>query len=201
MRIYYPDNVDLSTLNTFTFIGGVGEENFGGYFYNIEKDKSLIKSSGIIILIPEGSIKVYKENVVEATNFVKSIIRQNQYARNSIGGYSNGGPLAGETAEIGNYDKIMLINTSFYWVGSKKNITNKEIVIYTANNDSWRGTDSFINELYKNNIKNVTIISNNPNMSSAFGSKYLVINPGNAMENGHTSNNLTKSHYFSYACD
>ena len=202
MRMYYPTNKDLSTQNTFTFIGGVGEGGFGGYFSDIEKNLSLIKSSGIIILIPEhNDAKVVANNVKEATNFVKLIINQSSKARNIIGGYSNGGPMAGETANIANYDKIMLINTSFYWADTKTKLRNTEIVIYSARNDSWKGTNGFIGELYDNNFTNVTIVSNNESIIERYKSKYLVINPGNSMKNGHTSENLTLSHFFAYACD
>ena len=202
MRMYYPQGKDLSTQNTFTFIGGVGEGGFGGYFTDIEKNPSLIKSSGIIILVPEhNSAKLTSQNIVSATNFVKLIINQNSKARNIIGGYSNGGPLAGETANIANYDKIMLINTSFYWANTKTKLRNTEIVIYSARNDSWHGTNGFIGELYDNNFTNVTVISNNESIIERYKSKYLVINPGNSMKNGHTSENLTLSHFFAYACD
>ena len=202
MRIYYPENKDLSSLNTFTFIGGIGEGSFSGYFESIRSNPSIIKNSGIVILIPESnSAKIYPENVVEATNFVKTIINQNSNARNSIGGYSNGGPTAGEAADKGHYDKIMLINTSFYWINSKNNIKNMEYVVYSARGDSWKGTGSFINELYKYGIKNVTVVTNNSDFVNSFKDKYLVINPGNSMKNGHTSENLTLSHFFSYACD
>ena len=202
MRMYYPQNKDLSTQNTFTFIGGIGEGGFGGYFADIEKNPSLIKSSGIIILIPEhNDAKLTYQNIISATNFVKLIISQNSKARNIIGGYSNGGPIAGEAAAKSNYNKIMLINTSFYWVDTKTNLKNTEIVIYSARNDSWQGTNSLVNDLYTNGFKNVTIVSNNIDMVNRYKSKYLVINPGNSMKNGHTSENLTLSHFFSYACD
>ena len=202
MRIYYPQNKDLSTLNTFTFIGGVGEENFYNYFAKIEKNREIIKSSGIIILIANGSnIPLKAEKVVEATNFVKSIINQNQYARNTIGGYSNGGPIAGLAASQSNYDKIMLINTSFYGIDKKTNLSNTEIVVYSAKEDSWIGTDSMINDFIKYNFNNVTVISNNDNFTTKYKNTYLVINPNNSMKKGHTSENLTLSHFFSYGCD
>ncbi len=202
MRVYYPENKDLSTLNTFTFIGGVGEENFGGYFKNIESNPELLKNSGITILIPESSrAKVQAANVVDATEFVKKIINQNQYARNAVGGYSNGGPPAGEAAWKGKYNKIVLINTSFYWVNSKTNIKDIEVVFYVANGDSWKGTGSFVNELYQNGFKNVIVITNNGSYVNSFKDKYLVINPGNSMKQGHTSANITLSHFFSFAID
>lgn len=202
MRIYYPKGKDLSTLNTFTFIGGIGETNFGGYFKNIESDASLIKSSGIIILIPENnSVKVHSDNVVEATNFVRLIINQNEHARNNIGGYSNGGPPVGQALNNGDYDRAIMINTSFYWINSYPNLYNKEFVIYTAINDTWRGTDSFIKELRNAGVKDITVITNSNAMADQFKDNYLIINPGDSMEKGHTSNNITLSHFFSYACD
>ena len=202
MRIYYPENKDLSTLNTFTFIGGVGEENFGGYFIKIDNHLEIIKSSGIIILIPEGTYnRIYSKNVVEATKFVRLIINQNSNARNNIGGYSNGGPPAGEAANIGDYQKLLLFNTSFYRVNDRNDLKNKEVFVYSANQDSWIGTSSFINEMYTYGYKNVTIVSNNNDMVNRFKDKFLVINPGKTMQNGHTYNNITNSNYFSFGCD
>lgn len=202
MRMYYPNDTDLSKLNTFTFIGGIGETNFGGYFKNILTNPAPLKSTGIIILIPENnSNKITSKKVVEATNFVKLIIDQNSNARNNIGGYSNGGPPIGDILKYGDYNKVVLINTSFYWVDTIKEAKDKEYVIYTAKNDTWRGTDSFINELYKVGVKDVTIVTNNINIANKYKDKYLVINPGNSMKNGHTSENLTLSHYFAFGCE
>lgn len=199
MRIYYPENKDLSTLNTFTFIGGVGETNFSGLFTDINNNPSLIKNSGIIILIPENSrVKVQGANVAEATNFVKQIINQNKNARNSIGGYSNGGPPVGDAIEKGNYNKVMIIDSSFYWVSTRDKAKDLEYVIYSPRGDSWRGTDIFINELYNFGVKDVTVITNNTSYIDRFKKKYLVINPGNSMKNGHTSENLLISNFFSY---
>ena len=96
---------------------------------------------------------------------------------------------------------IIVINTSFYWANTKTNIRNIEIVIYSARNDSWHGTNGFIGELYENNFRNVIVISNNESIIERYKTKYLVINPGNSMKNGHTSENITISHFFSFACD
>ena len=203
VRIYYPPNKDLSTLNTFTFIGGKGEKDFHSYFDKIDTTRrDIMKSSGIIILIPpeESSIKTTSANVIEATNFVKAIINQNQYARNAVGGYSAGGPTAGEAARSKKYNKLMLINTSIDY--GFKDLANVEVVVYKANNDSYRGTNGMIRDLSQNGNKNITIISNDSTYTNDYyTSRALVINPGSAMENGHTSNNIEKSHFFSYGCD
>ena len=202
MRMYYPENKDLSTLNTFTFIGGVGEIDFYNYFYKIDNHRDIIKSSGIIILIANGSTITHRaENVVHATNFVKSIINQNVNARNIVGGYSNGGPIAGRAANIGSYQKIMLFNTTFDGVSQKTHLSNTEIVLYSAVNDSWRGKVSFLDSLYTNNFKNVTIVTNDQDLINRYSTKYLVINPGNTMISGHTYNNITNSNFFSFGCD
>ena len=42
------------------------------------------------------------------------------------------------------------------------------------------------------------MISNNTSFIDRFKDKYLVINPGNSMKNGHTSENLLVSNFFSY---
>ena len=201
VRIYYPEGKDLSKLNTFTFIGGSGEANFNSYFNIIDKDPSILKSSGIIILITDGTYSYNKNTVIEATNFVRQLIDQNKNARNTVGGYSKGGPTAADAIEIGNYDKLMLVNTAFNDVANKKNLANKEIIFYTARYDTYSGTYNCINNIAKNNYRNVTLITNNSDYIKWYGDKFLIINPGNTMHDGHTYNNITDSHYFSYGCD
>ena len=202
MRIYYPLDKDLSSLNTFTFIGGIGETNFGGTFEDINKNPSTIKNSGIIIQIPDNNrVKVQGKNVAKATSFVKEIINQNVNARNNIGGYSNGGPPVGDAIENGNYNKVMIIDSSFYWVKTRPKAKDLEYTIYSPRGDSWKGTDTFINELYNFGVKDVKIITNNTNFIERFKDKYLVINPGNSMKNGHTNENLIVSNFFSYGVE
>lgn len=203
MRIYYPSNKDLSKLNTFTFLGGAGEINFDGYFYLIEKDLSIIKSSGIIILLAfNENIEFNSNTVVKCTNFVNAILKQSSDARNAIGCYSASGPQAGEAAEKGNYTKFLVFDSQFYYIDSKVSLKEKELVFYSPVGDALtNNTISTLNQIAKSNYKNVTVVSNNNDIINRFSNKFLVINPGTAMGTGHSSVNITNSKFFSYACD
>ena len=86
--------------------------NMNGYFVNIDKDPSLIKSSGIIILISatKTSNSYNTDMVINATNFVKYLTEQKTGAINSVAGYSLGGPYAGTVANQGNYQRLLIFD-------------------------------------------------------------------------------------------
>ena len=94
VRVYYPENTDLSTLNTFNFMGGDGERDFGGYYSKIDQNPSIIQSGGIIILMCDSNrysnIEYTGKAAINATKFVLAITSQRQGVKNSIGGYSTG---------------------------------------------------------------------------------------------------------------
>ena len=201
MRIYYPLNVDLSTLNTFTFLGGIGEVNFDGYFANIDNDTSIIKSSGITILVTvtDKYESFNVQGIIAGTNFINKILNQKSNAINSIGGYSKGGPDAANAANLGNYQKLMIINSKFDNILSKTNLMNKEVYIYSVNNDDMKPqTVETLNYLKNANYQNVTVISNNPEIYNSYSNNFLVINPGSVLGSGHNSKNVTNSNFFMF---
>lgn len=202
MRIYYPLNKDLSTLNTFTFLGGIGESNFDGYFSKIDNDPSIIKSSGIVVLVTtirkEDFFNV--DGIIQGTNFLKAIVKQKPKTINSIGGYSKGGGASATAADKGDYQRLLIFNGQFENVYGKTNLMNKDVYIYSVNNDDMKiQTISTLNYIKNSNYKNVTIISNNPEIYNSYYQKFLVVNPGSVMGSGHNSQNITNSNYFMFA--
>ena len=204
MRFYYPENTDLSTVNTLTFLGGIGEVNFNGYYKDIDKDTSKIKSSGIIILIstPRTS-KGYNANlVIEATKFINLITEQKKGAINSVAGYSMGGPEAGNAANIGNYQRLLIFDSYFNSPAALDNIKNKEIIFYSPSSDDMRQkTIACLNKIINSNYTNVTVVSNNRSIVNNYNSNMLIVNPGSSLGYSHSSNIITNSNFFAYACN
>ena len=203
MRIYYPPNVDLSSLNTFTFLGGTGERKFAGYFANIDKNPSILQSRGIQILIAARETGGYDPDmVIECTNFVKQIIKQKNNAINTVGGYSLGGPDAGRVAEKGDYQRLLIFDSYFVNVTSNINLKEKEIVFYSPNGDSMaERTKSALGKIKSDGTyKKVYIVSNSQEMINRYKEDFLIINPGSIMGSGHGNNIITNSHFFMYSC-
>ena len=200
MRIYYPPNVDLSNVNTFTFFGGVGELGFSGYMTILDNNRENLSSSGIIILV-SGKSNYNENDGILSTDFVRSIVNQKSGCRNAIGGYSLSGPAAANAANNGIYDRLIIFDTYFNDVANKNNLKNKEIIVYSPVGDSMvESTISTLNNMAKNNYTNVTLVTNNQNLINSFSSSFLVVNPGNPMGRGHESKNITNAKVFSYAC-
>ena len=202
-RFYYSLNTDLSSLNMLVFMGGDGENNFGGLFSDIEKNKSIIKSAGVVVLISEGSKYNTKFDQYAANytiDFVKIIFNQKDTIRKSIGGFSTGGTKVFWTADKYNFDRVIIYSSYFNWPSSTKNLKNKEIIFYIPNKDTlYNQAKSTLSDLRKLGYTNVTIVSNSNDMSSAFSNEFLVINPGSLMINAHASENVIRSNMFSYA--
>ena len=200
MRIYYPPGVDLSMVNTFAFGNGTSGAGFIDLFNALEKDKSKMKTSGIIILIAtKDGRKFYKEEFIYATNFVKSIVDQKSGVKNAVGGYSGSGEAAAAAANDGNYDRLLIYNSYFYFKSDTK-LKNKEIIVYAANEDKLaQYTGYTVYDMKNAGFTNVTIVSNNSKFTG-YGSYALVVNPGSQMGSGHGYVNIPPTHIFSYAC-
>ena len=202
-RFYYPLNTDLSSLNMFVFMGGDGENNFSGFFNDIEKDKSIIKSAGLVVLISEGSryntsFDQYAANCV--VDFSKIIFNQKDSIRKSIGGFSTGGTKVFWTADKYDFDRVIVYSSYFNWPESTKNLKNKEIIFYIPNKDTlYNQAKSTLSDLKKMGYSNVTVVSNSNEISNKFKDSFLIINPGSLMVSAHTTENVVKSHMFSYA--
>ena len=203
MRIYYPENTDLSTANTITFLGGTGEKDFRGYFGAISQDRSMIKTSGIVILVTHDDYNSYRaEKVINATNFVKAIVGQKTGVKNAVAGYSLGGPTAFEAFNNANYNKLYLINTWGKRIEGFTNAKNKDIVVFSPNGDGMSSsTRSTLNTMRASGYKKVTVVSNNPAIINNYSDTFLIINPGNSMQQNHSYYNITNSGVYAYACD
>ena len=200
MRFYYPENTDLSSVNTFTFFGGGGERIFQGYFNSLDKDTSLMKSSGIIILIAARSDYSASDGIY-ATSFVKSIVNQKSGVKNTVGGYSMSGPAAGAAASDDMYSRLIIFDSHFSNVTSNNRIKNKEIIIYSpVGDDMLRYTLSTLNEMITTNYSNVTIVSNNKQIIDKYSKYYLVVNPESKLGSGHYASNITNANVYAYAC-
>ncbi len=201
VRIYYPSVVDLSSVNTFTFIGGAGERNWGSFFSAIDKDTSLIKSSGIIILVSARS-SYHEQDAINATEFVKAIVKQKSGMRNSVAGYSMGGPAAGKAAYLNNYDRLLVVN-SYVNASDLPSLKNKEIYIYSPNGDSmYHATKGTLLHIHRDGgFKNVTVITNNSEIINNYGqSTMLIVNPGSSQGYGHGYTTIVRVNMFAFAC-
>ena len=205
VRIYYPLNTDLSTLNTFNFMGGDGERDFNSLFGEIDKNPSLIQSGGIIILMCDSNnlnVDYSGDIAIYATKFVMAITNQQNGVKNSIGGYSTGGTKIMLAANKFDYDKYIIFNSYYNWPTSANGAMNKDVIFYSPKGDHLSPQrDSTLSMMTKVNYSNVTIVTNDNEFISKYVNKYLVINPGSTMDNGHGFNNIIKSGLFAYACD
>ena len=199
-RIYYPPGVDLSEVNTFTFMGGTGERSLSGYFSHLDQNRTELKSSGIIALVSTKT-SYYEADARVTTEFIKSIVGQKSGMKNSVGVYSMSGQCSGEAANLGIYDRLFIINSYVnYYEVEKLNI---DIVIFSPSGDSMlKNTRNTLNNLYKYRNNRVTLITNNNELlnDERYTSQFLVINPGRQMGSGHGYVNISKANMFSYAC-
>ncbi len=198
VRIYYPNGSDLSKVNTFTFIGGAGERNWGSFFSAIEKDTSMIKTSGIVILVSAKS-SYNAQDAINATNFVKAIVKQTKGMKNSVAGYSMGGPAAGRAAHTNNYDKLVIVD-SYIDSSDIPQLKDKEIYFYSPNGDSMvsRTIPSLNKIVSTGGFKNVTVVTNNSKLINNYSSHMLIVNPGSDQGYGHGYTCIVKSNMFAY---
>ena len=204
VRIYYPKNVDLSMVNTFTFGNGTapGAKGFIGLFSEADKDRSKIKSSGIIILVASKDGGYHRKEIYNATEFVKAIVNQKSGVKNAIGAYSGSGQEVGYATKDSPYDRLVIFN-SFFWPNSTPNLKNKEIIVYSPVKEKANIEDltrQTLDSMIKNGFTNVTVISNNDALINDYKNNFLIINPGSQMGTGHGYANIPPSNVFSYAC-
>ena len=200
IRIYYPKGLDLSNVNTFTLLGGTSERNMGGMFSTVDKDTSKIKSSGIIILVSTSGSYHYQD-AINATNFVKTITKQKTGKRNSIGGYSLGGPAAGGAMVYGNYDRLFILHSKVELTHTSK-LKDKKIYVYSPNGDKLADSTRTTLTALKNDgaRKNVTLVTNSSSMIKTFGDYFTIVNPGSAQGSGHGYANFINGNVFAFAC-
>ena len=200
IRIYYPRGVDLSNVNTLAFLGGTGERNMGGMFSAIDRNTSMIKSGGIIILVSTTGSYHYQD-AINATNFVKAITKQRSGKKNSVAGYSLGGPAAGGAMVNGNYNRLFIIHARVE-LSHTSRLKNKTIYVYSPKGDSQEERTRETLTALKNDGagKNVTLVSNNTSLINTFGSYFTIVNPGSAQGSGHGYVNFVNGNLFAFAC-
>lgn len=201
MRIYYPPGEDLSSLNTLTFMGGRGETNFGSLFTDIKNNPSMVKNSGILILIAEGA-SFDGESGAYSTMFVKAITKQKAGVKNSILGFSDGAHKVMHASSKMYYDRIIVFSGYTDGVDSLDNAKNSEVMFIIAPNDgNYSQAQNALRHMMNSGYNNVTIISNGSDMIKLFSHKFLVITPGNIMKNGHLTENILLSGMIEYLND
>ena len=200
VRIYYPAGVDLSDVNTFTFFGGSGDRNWGSFFDAIDKNTSLIKSSGIIILVSAYS-SYHQQDGINGTEFVKAIVKQKSGKKNTVAGYSMGGPASGEAMLYGNYDRLIVV-CSYVYTNTIKQLKDKEIYFFSPVGDTMLSTTKETLNTIKSqgDFKDVSIITNNTDLINTYSNSMLIINPGGNLGTGHTWYNITDANLFAFAC-
>ena len=198
MRFYYPAGVDLSEVNTFTFMGGSGERNLSGYISHLDKNREEMKSSGIVALVSAKENYNVKD-AVGTTNFIKSIIEQKSDKKNTVGVYSMSGQAAGEAALSGLYNRIIIVNSYSSKISEFKNI---DVIVFSPVGDSMlSNTKTTLTHLVRSNYNRVTVVSNNKDLygNEFYNTKFLMINPGSQMGSGHGYVNISKAKVFSFA--
>lgn len=203
LRIFYPRGVDLSITNTLTFMGGRGETNFGGLFTEIEKNPSIVKSSGILALVAEGKgISFDGDAGAYSTMFVKAITRQKSNVKNSILGFSDGAHKVMHASNKVVYDKIIVFSGYTDGVESLANAKNSEVMFIVAPNDgNYSQAKVALRNMKNSGYSNVKFITNGTDAINAFSDKFLVITPGSLMKNAHDTINILNSGIISYCND
>ena len=110
-----------------------------------------------------------------------------------------GGPEAGKAAHIGNYDRLVIVD-SYIDSSDIASLQNKEIYFYSPNGDSMaKHTTTTLNRIASNgNFKNVTLVTNNSNFINNYSKSMLVVNPGSAQGYGHGYTCIVKSNMFAF---
>lgn len=199
-RMYYPENEDLSTLNTLVYMGGRGEKNFDGYFSKFDEDPSMIKSAGIVGLVAEG-YSFDGESGSYATKFIKAITKQKNGVNNSILGFSDGAHKVLHAANYENYKTIVIFSGYVDGASKVENAKNKEVIFIIASGDAnYSQAKSALNNMINSGYKSVTMVSNGNDLTN-YSNRSLIIQVGNLIKNGHYSENVLTSGIIEYAND
>ena len=204
VRIYYPDNTDLTTANMLTYMGGDGERNFSGLFNDIEKNRSLASSAGILVMVAEGTndkTAFDQKAGMYSTIFAQAVVGHKS-GKNSIAGFSTGGTKVMGSANLYSYDRVIVFSSYYNWATSAERVKGIEVMFYMPSGDHlYNQAKSTLNDMKKSGYKNVTIVTNSNELANLFGNDFLVINPGSLMTSAHVSKNVTDSRMISYVND
>ena len=204
VRIYYPDNTDLTKANMLTYMGGDGERSFNGFFGQVEKDRSLAKSAGMLVFVAEGpnNKTAFDQNAgVLSTQFAQAVVGHKS-GKNSIMGFSTGGTKVMGSANLYNYDRVIVFSSYYNWPTTAERVKNIEVMFYMPNGDHLykQARETLIN-MKKSGYKNVTVVTNSSELKNLLGNDFLVINPGSQMISGHVTQNVINSNIISYVND
>lgn len=203
VRIYYPNDKDLSTTNMLTYMGGDGEKNFSGIFGEIEKDRSIINNTdAIFVLVAEGNNTAFDQKAgMFGTQFAQAVVGHKS-GKNSIIGFSTGGTKVMGAANLYHYDRVIVFSSYYNWATSADNVKNCEVMFYIPNGDHlYQQAKTTLTDMKKSGYKNVTVLTNSQELMNLFGNDFLVINPGSSMTNAHVNKNVTDSNMFAYVND
>ena len=203
VRMYYPNDKDLSTTNMLTYMGGDGEKNFSGIFGEIEKDRSIINNTdAIFVLVAEGNNTAFDQKAgMYSTQFAQAVVGHKS-GKNSIIGFSTGGTKVMGAANLYHYDRVIVFSSYYNWATSAENVKNCEVMFYIPNGDHlYQQAKTTLNDMKKSGYKNVTVLTNSQELMNLFGNDFLVINPGSSMTNAHVTKNVTDSNMFAYVND
>ncbi len=204
VRIYYPEDVDLSTANMLTYMGGDGERNFSGLFSDIEKNRSVGASAGILVLVAEGNNN--RTAFDQKAGMLSTIFAQatvgHKSGKNSIAGFSTGGTKVMGSANLYNYDRVIVFSSYYNWATSAERVKGIEVMFYMPNGDHlYNQAKATLNDMKKSGYRNVTVVTNSSELTNLFGNDFLVINPGSLMTSAHVTKNVTDSKMISYVND
>ena len=202
VRIYYPDNTDLSTANMLTYMGGDGEKNFSGFFSDIEKDRTLGNSAGILVLVAEGNKTAFDQKAgVLSTQFAQAVVGHKS-GKNSIAGFSTGGTKVMGAANLYTYDRVIVFSSYYNWATSAERVKGIEVMFYMPTGDHlFNQAKATLNDMRKSGYTNVTVVTNSSDLINNFGNSFLVINVGSSMISSHVTKNVINSHMISYVND
>lgn len=204
VRVFYPPETDLGSANTLVYLGGDGEANFGGYFSEITGNPSVVRSSGILILVAQGSGTIFDGNAaIYATRFVQAFTSQKAGVKNSVLGFSTGGKFVLDAANRYGYNRAIIFSSWSPDTSSPVNVKNKEVLYFVPSEDSlYRLAKETLVELRNYGYQNVTLVTNSSELLSMFnGSSFKIINPGTGMVPLHVSRNVALSGIVAYAND
>ena len=129
------------------------------------------------------------------------MVNQKSTCKNTVGGFSKGGPAAADAYVLGNYTKLFILNSYFKDDGTRTKLRTAEIIFFITDQDGeYEYTIKGLNAARDYHYTNVTLISNYEKVNKQYKDYFLIYNPGSGMGSGHNYTNLINSNMFAYAC-
>ena len=161
----------------------------------------MLKSAGIVATIAEGG-SFNGESAAYVTKFLKAITKQKTGVKNSILGFSDGAHKVMHASNKMTYNTIIVFSGYTDNVKSLTNAKKSEVFFIIAPKDgNYSQAKTILRDMKSSGYTKVTIISSGTDMASEFRDKFLVINPGTLMKNGHLTENVFRSGIIEYLND